>query len=155
MLLPPELMQELFRACDIERRLLLRAAFRGLVDYKDGKVVADISLNPLTVYNNNYPGKVFLNAPFMSDNPWNTMTRKPWVMGTAGNRWWELIWGRYRVIRSYCQYCGGDEYSTFTCNETDVVRPGYLFATARINLPASCANNWLGAVCSGGCPRIL
>jgi len=155
MILPSELMQEIFRLCDIDARLLLRRAHGRLVDYKDGKVAPDIRLDPLTVYNKHYSGKVFLNRPFGPDNPWNTMTRNPWVMGTADNGWWELIWGRYRIIRGYCQHCGGDEYSTFTCNKTDVARPGYLFSTARTNLPASCANNWLGALCSAGCSRIL
>ena len=153
MALPVELKQEVYGWCDIDTKLSLRRAHNGLVDFKEGKMSVNIRHEPLTVYHPDRPGRVPLNIPFLVDNPWNTMTRKPWVMGEPEGGQWVLIWGRYRVIRGNCYNCQGDEYSTFTCNETDCVKPGYLIQTKRIDLPASCANNWLGSVCSVGCPR--
>jgi hypothetical protein len=149
---PAEIFQSIFRCCDIDTRVALRRAHSGFA-YRDGRVPVTIRLDPLTVYDPHHPGPVVLNIPFMSDNPWDTRTRRPWVMGSDDDRWWELIWGRYRVIRGYCHDCKADEYSTFTCNETDVVKPGYHMSTERTNAPPIAAKNWLGSVCSAGCNR--
>lgn len=144
---PAEIFQLIFRCCDIDTKLALRKVYPDFA-YRNDKVISYIHLEPLTVYNPHYAGRVPLNIPFI-DNPWDNDTWLPWVMGSDDNKWWELIWGRYRVLRSNCQKCGGAfEYSTFTCNQTDFADSRYLVSTRRSNLAPSHASNWLGSLCS-------
>ena len=53
-------------------------------------------------------------------------------------------WESYRCIKRLCSKCCGTSYSMYTCNESDIIIPGWLTFHARQPKIPFYANNWLG-----------